>query len=258
MANNDDDFDVDTFLRLEATSFNQDKEVLRICNLQETTRNPLEILDHPPAVYITLRIEDRAVKLAYRKKSLLLHPDKCKHPRAQESFDILKKAETEVMDLDLRKGLLAFLRNARDAVLKRRNLKGPTLDEETEGDDMMKHAHLWSDPELVGLIKLEARKMSGDDQNRIKIRMKNEFDRRNTEAEEKMAERRAKVEHDKAWEATREERVGSWRKFNEKGGKKKKKKGEDDDLLAMMGGKAGAKKKPGIPKPGGPPRHMPY
>lgn len=28
---------------------------------------------------------------AYRKKSLLIHPDKLKHPRGIEAFDLLKK-----------------------------------------------------------------------------------------------------------------------------------------------------------------------
>lgn len=33
------------------------------------------------------------IKKIYRKKSLLVHPDKCKHPKAQEAFDVLKKAQ---------------------------------------------------------------------------------------------------------------------------------------------------------------------
>ncbi|KAI8920339.1 hypothetical protein PhCBS80983_g01530 [Powellomyces hirtus] len=218
MAQDDDDFDVDTYLRVEATGFNQDKEVERILKMQATTRNPLEILDHPPGVYIFLKVEDRAVKVSFRKKSLLLHPDKCKHERAQETFEILKKAETEVMDEEKRKVLVGFVRDARDSVLRRKGIKGPVEEGEPRWEAMAQ------DVELVNLIKLEARKMFLDDQNRVKLRMKNEFDRRATDAEEKLNERKRKLEHDKAWEATREERVGNWRDFMKKGGKKKVKK----------------------------------
>jgi len=58
--------------------------------------NPLEVLEIPPSRYLQLTPKD--VKIIYRKKSLLLHPDKCKHPRAQEAFDVLKKAETSLTD----------------------------------------------------------------------------------------------------------------------------------------------------------------
>ncbi|KAI8821617.1 uncharacterized protein EV422DRAFT_556337 [Fimicolochytrium jonesii] len=212
-----DDFDVDTFLRLESTGFNQDKEVERILKLHATTKNPLEILEHPLSVYITLNIDERATRVAFRKKSLLLHPDKCKHPRAQESFDILKKAETEVMDDEKRKSLLSFLRDSRDAVLRRQGIQGPVDEQEPRWQEMMK------DDKLCNVIKLEMRRLFTEDEGRLRLRMKNEFDRRATEAEEKLLERKRKAEHDKLWEETRDARVGSWRNFVKKGPKKLKK-----------------------------------
>ncbi|KAI8593973.1 hypothetical protein BDZ88DRAFT_402157 [Geranomyces variabilis] len=237
MAKDEDDFDVDTYLRLEATSFNQDTEVERILRMQGITRNPLEILDHPPSVYLTLKIEERAIKMAFRKKSLLLHPDKCKHPRAQDSFEILKKAETEVMDKAKHPGLLGFVRDARDTVFRKRNISLASAEE-----DNPKYPALLADGALIEEIKIEARKMFTEDTTRLQLRMKNEFDRRATEAEEKLTERKRKAEHDKAWEETREERVGSWRNFVKKGGKKKAKKTADEMTL------------PGMPKPK-PPRY---
>lgn len=39
----------------------------------------------------------------YRKKSLLIHPDRFKHPRGPEAFDLLKKAQTELLDAEKRK-----------------------------------------------------------------------------------------------------------------------------------------------------------
>ncbi|TPX65180.1 hypothetical protein SpCBS45565_g05333 [Spizellomyces sp. 'palustris'] len=214
----DDDFDVDKYLRLEANTFNQDQEVDRILKLHTQTRNPLEILDHPPSVFITLQVDERAVKVSYRKRSLLLHPDKCKHPRAQETFEILKKAESELMDEEKRKTLIGFVTDARDGIFQKRGIKGPVVVTEERWKTMM------NDKELIAAIRMETRRMFAEDESRIKMRMKNEFDRRAAEAEQKLQERKQKQEHDKLWEETREERVGNWRQFMKKGAKKKKRK----------------------------------
>lgn len=177
----------------------------------------MEILDHPPSVYITLEVEERAVKVNYRKKSLLLHPDKCRHPRAQETFEIVKKAEGELMDAEKRKSLLSFVRDARDSVFKRKGIKGPVTEEDVWKKRM-------EDQVLISAIKIETRRMFAEEENKIKLRLKNEFDRRATEAEEKANERKRKAEHEKLWEETRDERVGNWRQFMKKGAKKKKRK----------------------------------
>lgn len=54
--------------------------------------NPYEVL----GITLTSATDPDAinsmVKKAYRTKSLLLHPDKLKHARGPESFDVLKKA----------------------------------------------------------------------------------------------------------------------------------------------------------------------
>lgn len=41
---------------------------------------------------------DARIKKAYRKKSLLIHPDKVKHEEAPKAFDLLKKAEAVLSD----------------------------------------------------------------------------------------------------------------------------------------------------------------
>jgi DnaJ-class molecular chaperone len=42
---------------------------------------------------LTAHLFMQDIKKIYRKKSLLVHPDKCKHEKAQEAFDVLKKAQ---------------------------------------------------------------------------------------------------------------------------------------------------------------------
>lgn len=44
-----------------------------------------------------------AADKVYRKKSLMIHPDRFKHARGPEAFDLLKKAETELLDVEKRK-----------------------------------------------------------------------------------------------------------------------------------------------------------
>lgn len=44
----------------------------------------MEVLDLPSNVWATFKVDLRAVKLKYRRTSLLLHPDKCKHPQARQ------------------------------------------------------------------------------------------------------------------------------------------------------------------------------
>ncbi|KAJ3026079.1 UNVERIFIED_CONTAM: hypothetical protein HDU68_006219 [Siphonaria sp. JEL0065] len=115
-----------------------DREAERILALETKAANPLEVLelDHKPWLL------GKDIKVTYRKKSLLLHPDKCKHPRAQDAFEMLKKAEGELMEEGKRKWLLdlvgvyfgstppypAFFSTcteARVAVFKRKNLIKP-------------------------------------------------------------------------------------------------------------------------------------
>ncbi|KAI9017836.1 hypothetical protein HDU85_002202 [Gaertneriomyces sp. JEL0708] len=224
MPGDDEDFDVDKYLRIEANQFTQEQTLNNLLKLiaSHPPPSPLELLSHPPKIYISLQPDLQYIKSYYRRQSLLLHPDKNKHPRAQECFEALKKAETEISDEEKRKGLVAVLRDARDGVLHKRGIK-------LEGGDAQQD-DLALDEKLTTEIRLEVRRILKDQTQRAQLRMKNEFDRRATEAEEQLKERKRKQEHDKLWEETREERVGNWRTFVKKGGaKKKKKKGSEFD-----------------------------
>ena len=58
----------------------------------------------------------------------VIHPDKAKHPKAPEAFDILKKAEGELSDEKRRDDLDATIRQARIVVLKSLSLPTNTPD----------------------------------------------------------------------------------------------------------------------------------
>ena len=49
------------------------------------------------------------VKKAYRKSSLMVHPDKCKHPKAQDAFEILGQAQQQLNNEEKMKELVYVL-----------------------------------------------------------------------------------------------------------------------------------------------------
>ncbi|KAJ0937831.1 putative DnaJ domain, Chaperone J-domain superfamily [Helianthus annuus] len=53
------------------------------------------------------------VKKQYRKLSLLVHPDKCKHPQAKEAFSALAKAQQLLLDPQEREYLVNQINAAR-------------------------------------------------------------------------------------------------------------------------------------------------
>lgn len=55
------------------------------------------------------------VKRHYRKVSLLVHPDKCSHPRASDAFDILGQAQKALLEDDRLKELQYLVNMARGA-----------------------------------------------------------------------------------------------------------------------------------------------
>lgn len=54
-----------------------------------------------------------AIKRQYRKVSLLVHPDKCAHPRAADAFDILGQAQAALLEDDRFKELQYIVNMAR-------------------------------------------------------------------------------------------------------------------------------------------------
>jgi len=82
---------------------------------------------------------DEEIKRAYRGFSVLVHPDKCKDPRAPDAFHILEQAQKTLLDPEKRKVFQRVMREARERVEfergkenKRRKKAGlPDLPEDT-------------------------------------------------------------------------------------------------------------------------------
>jgi len=173
------------------------------------------VLDLQPGV------PDSDIKIVYRKKSLLIHPDKTKNPQAPEAFDRLKKAQTALLDEAQRKHLDECIADARHLLIRQHkyNLDSPEL----KTEEFKKE---WRTKTIEVLVDAEARR-----RRQTKAKMQEEGrEQRKEEAE--LDERKRKREHEKNWENTREERIGSWRDF-QNGGKKESKESKKKKLKVL-------------------------
>ncbi|GAA5985143.1 hypothetical protein JCM10908_002540 [Rhodotorula pacifica] len=214
-----DDAELDRIFNQEASLVSREAEVMRV--LACFKLNPYEILDlnWMPGAGVT----DQDIQRAYRKKSLLIHPDKLKHPRGIEAFDLLKKAQTELSDSEKRKPLDETLQDARMLVLREVGLPRDTPDDH----DKLKPPAM-KDPDLKERVRRKAKEIMIDDELRKRRVQKMTMIAEGAEAkraEDALAERKRKIEEKERWEETREDRVSDWRSFNKK--KKKRTKGPE-------------------------------
>ena len=180
--------------------------------------NAYDVLDLKPGV------SDSDVKMCYRKKSLMIHPDKTSNPVAPDAFDRLQKAHSDLLDEKLRAKLDEAFADARMLII--RENKWTVDSPELKEHDFLNRK--WPEKTKAVLIDDELRRRR---QNKAELR---EQGREQRKVEEEMEDRKRKRENDQKWEETREQRIGSWRDFqkglkaggqaNGTGGEKKKKK----------------------------------
>lgn len=161
-------------------------------------------------------VPDSDIKIVYRKKSLLIHPDKTKNPQAPEAFDRLKKAQTALLDEKQRQHLDECIADARQLLIRQHKY---TVDSEELKTEEFKQE--WRKKTIEVLVEAEARR-----RRQAKARMQEEG-REKAKEDAEIEERKRKRDHEKQWEDTREQRIGSWRDFQKgvkKGEEQKKKK----------------------------------
>ncbi|CAI2171321.1 1777_t:CDS:2 [Funneliformis geosporum] len=197
MSKVSDDLDIDKYLSTEATQLQKDQEVERI--LSAFKLNPFDLLDLSP--YCT----EKDIKNAYRRKSLLIHPDKTSHPKAQEAFSLLKKAKITLINEQKLKPNDSIINTPEFNLQIKQKTKEILIEQELRRRKLLKR-----DLEAQGLAAQKAEQVE--------------------------KERKRKAEEDKLWEETREQRVNNWRDFQTKknssnssgsSAKKKKKSGNE-------------------------------
>ncbi|KAE8198719.1 hypothetical protein CF336_g1543 [Tilletia laevis] len=206
-------------LTRERTTMWQELEIDRI--LSAFKLNPYSVLD------VHMEADSKEITKVYRKKSLLLHPDKVKHERAVEAFDLLKKASTHLLDEDKRKNLDETVMAARIITLKELGL--PT--NIASDDERIKALGLGA---LEERVRQKTKEIMIDDevQRRRAIRLQHAAEgAEQRKREEAVETHKRKASEKEVWEATRDDRVAGWRSF-QKGSKKRK--GDSSNVLGLF------------------------
>jgi len=157
----------------------------------------------------------------FRKVSLSVHPDKNKHPRAQEAFEAVSKAYEELKDPEAKERLDKALGAAREMLRKERRklvrgdaayaaaaaVAGGAEKLEAEHEASEGFHERWREKGREVMTKIEWRR------RQMGKRMKEEEERADKEGREARARAKEEQKEFKTWEKRREERVGSWRDF---------------------------------------------
>ncbi|CAN1171151.1 DnaJ homolog subfamily C member 8 [Linum perenne] len=206
----------------EVSEVERDNEVLRILSCFKL--NPFEHLK------LSFDSSPDDVKKQYRKLSLLVHPDKCKHPKAQEAFGALAKAQELLLDQQERDYVLSQVKAAKDELRakRRKQMKKDTASKAKSMVDEGKYEQEFErSEEFQQQLKLKVREILTEQEwrrRKMQMRLSEEEGRVKKDEEEQKEMWKRKREHEEQWEGTREKRVSSWRDFMKTG--KKGKKGE--------------------------------
>ncbi|KAK4688467.1 hypothetical protein P7C73_g1654, partial [Tremellales sp. Uapishka_1] len=210
---------VDAAISRNARDLEKELEVERI--MKSFKLNPYDILDLP------VTATESEIKKQYRKRSLMIHPDKFKHEKGLEAFDFLKKAEGILSDTAQRAEVDTVMTHSRILVLRSILPAGtPTNIPET-------------DPRITGLkppldaqIRLKAREVLIEEELSKRRKQKLTYANEGAEAarkEEEIVSRKRKIEDQAKWEERRDDRIHQWRDFA--GKKKTTKKSKNTHVL---------------------------
>ncbi|KAJ6798459.1 uncharacterized protein M6B38_274130 [Iris pallida] len=204
----------------EVSEVERDNEVLRILSCFKL--NPFEHLNLP----FDASADD--VKRQYRKLSLLVHPDKCKHPQAKDAFGALAKAQQLLLDPQERDYVISQVNSAKEELRAKRK-KELRKDNASKIKSLVDEGKYEQQYERSGefqqQLKLKVREILTEQEwrrRKMQMRISEEEGRLKKDEEETKEMWKRKREHEEQWEGTRENRVSSWRDFM-KGGKKAKK-----------------------------------
>ena len=196
--------DIDRTLRKEEKELIKDKEIKRIIRCFR--------LDYYTVLGIQPGITKEDIAKIYKKKSLLIHPDKTRNPRAVDAFDLLRKAATALADDKKRAELDNTWADARSELIQE---KGWTVnDDRLVGSEFLSE---WRAKVKEILIDSEFVK-------RLALKREQAKQARERREEDELKEEKKRAKRKEAsWESHRDDRVQNWRKFSKKLKHKKQK-----------------------------------
>ncbi|KAF9665338.1 hypothetical protein SADUNF_Sadunf16G0112400 [Salix dunnii] len=191
----------------EVSEVERDNEVTRILSCFKL--NPFEYLNLP------FEASPEDIKKQYRKLSLLVHPDKCKHPQAKEAFGALAKAQQLLLEEQERDYVLTQVNAAKEELRAKRKkqLKKDTASKIKSLVDEGKYDQQYEQSEeFQQELKLKVREILTDQEwrrRKMQMRISEEEGRLKKDEEEQKEMWKRKREHEEQWEGTREKRVCS-------------------------------------------------
>lgn len=203
--------DIDRLLKTESSRHDQDQEVTRVLDA------------FLPDAYTLLQLQpgctDADIKAQYRKRSLLVHPDRNPNPLAPSAFDKLKKAQDILLDEKKRESLDNAYVDARRLLIRER--KWNLNDERLKSTEFLED---WREKTRDVLVENELRK------RRIQKAKLEEEGRQRRLKEEELEEKKRKRDEEKGWEEKRDQRIDNWQQYKRKKEMKSKKKKKEDVL----------------------------
>lgn len=208
--------DTETLLKdffKDVSEASRDAEVERILSCFRL--NPYEFLN------IRFDCEMKEIPRAYRKLSLMVHPDKCKNKDAKAAFDALGQAQKLLLDEEFKRALDFNLSQAKDEVLqkwKKEARDDAALRVKYQGNKEGMLEDFCTTDEFHERWKFAARNYIVDlewRRRKLALRIKGEEKRVTEEEKAEAAQRRKEAQERKEWESEdrREERVSGWRDF---------------------------------------------
>lgn len=192
----------DKMKKLEAKLATPEEIVERLTS--KTITSPFEILGINPDM------PDEQIAKHYRKMSILIHPDKCKHPKARDAFQMLGDAFNQLKDPSVKEKYAGVIERARERVKNERMKENVALKKagkdplDLEGKDFEQAVMATCEDMLSGNNE------KADYAERT--RQTNEARLKNTAVTAMSAKHEENMKKRK-WEKTRDQRVVGWRAF---------------------------------------------
>ncbi|ODV60831.1 J domain-containing protein ASCRUDRAFT_91571 [Ascoidea rubescens DSM 1968] len=198
--------EIEAELMKEENELGRDIEISRIINCFKL--DSYSILELQPGVSL------KDINQKYRKKSLLIHPDKNKNnPNAAIAFDILKKNHLNLTDEKLRKNLDQIYEDARKLIVREEKIS-------------VNNTNYFISEEFSSKLKNKVKEILIEEEFLRRMEIKENINKevlKKQKLEQLKQERLFKKKQEKNWEDKREERVYNWRKYLKENEKKKMK-----------------------------------
>ncbi|EZG79916.1 DnaJ domain protein [Gregarina niphandrodes] len=201
-----------------------ENEVERILILAQSGGAPVADGDEGLVYYRMLKLptlaSEELIKRHYKKLSILIHPDKCAHARANEAFHALNSAHRELLKPEYRLKYRATIDEAREMykedLRKENRARKKRGEEEIPFDD--------ADPAVAKRIVELSEQILVERKQRLEYSeqcKQNNILYEKMQHDQKLAdEYQRKLELNK-WKENQEERVCGWRQFRESGAMKR-------------------------------------